>query len=81
MQRAKTHSKMGHIREEDVDLDNLGQIRPSSLDDSLHVLAALGREFADGAGQEGALRGEGDLARAVNCRRGLDGLGLKERFV
>lgn len=73
---------MGHIRDEDVALDNLGDGRTSLLQDGLEVLAALLGLVGDGALNQGALSSEGNLAGAVDGRGGLDGLGLHwESFV
>lgn len=73
---------MGHIRDEDVALDNLGDGRTSLLQDGLEVLAALLGLVGDGALNQGALSSEGNLAGAVDGRGGLDGLGLHgEGFV
>lgn len=72
----KTYGKVAHVREEDGGLDDLGDGGAGLLDDSLDVLAALGRLLGDGALDEGALGGERDLAGAVDGSRRLDGLGL-----
>lgn len=68
--------KVSHVREEDGSLDNLGNRRTRFLDDSLDVLAALGRLLGDGALDEGTVRLQRNLPGAVDGGRGLDGLGL-----
>lgn len=68
--------KVTHVGEEDGGLDNLGDGGARLLDDSLDVLAALGRLLGNGTLDEGAVRLQGNLAGAVDRRRGLDGLGL-----
>lgn len=67
---------MGHVRQEDVDLDDLLDRRASLLEDGLEVRAAQLGQVGDGALEKSAFRGEVDLARAVDGRRRLDGLRL-----
>jgi hypothetical protein len=74
------YSEVVHVGEEDVDFDNLGDVRACSLDNGLQVLGALSRLLADGTLNEGHIGSDGDLAGAVDGRRGLDGLGLKQWF-
>ncbi len=71
-----TYSKVGHVGDEDVDLDHLLDARASLLKDGLEVLDALGGLLLDGAFDKVALRVGGDLTRAVDGAGGLDGLGL-----
>jgi hypothetical protein len=71
-----TYGKVVHVGQEDVDLDDLGDVGASGLNDGLEVLAALSSLLADSALDEGQIRGDGDLARAVDGRWGLDGLRL-----
>ena len=70
---------MTHIGEENGGLDNLAHGGARCLNDSLDVLAALSSLFANSALNESTLGGQGDLARAVDGRGGLDGLGLFEK--
>lgn len=72
-----THSKVVHVTEEDVDFDNLVDVRASSNEDGLEVADASSGLLLDGAPDQVALGVKMDLARAVDCRRGLDGLGLE----
>lgn len=72
-----TYRKVIHRGKEDIALDNLGNGGARLLQNSLKVLAALIRLFADRALYHGSLSGEGDLARAVNGRGRLDRLGLR----
>lgn len=66
----------GHVGQEDVDLDDLLDAGAGSREDRLQVLDAGGRLLADGALDEVPLRVRGDLPRAVDGRRGLDGVRL-----
>lgn len=68
--------KVSHVREEDGSLDDLGNRRTRLLNDSLDVLAALGRLLGNGALDEGAVGLQRNLTGAVDGSRGLDGLGL-----
>lgn len=72
-----TYSKIVHVIEEDVDLDNLVDVRASSHENGLEVADASSRLLLDGALDQVALGVKMDLARAVDCRWGLDGLGLE----
>jgi len=74
-----THSKVTHIREEDVDLDDLLEGRAGLLKYSLQIVDTLTSLFLDGALNQVALRVAGDLTRAVDGSRSLDGLGLEGR--
>lgn len=56
-----THSKVGHIREEDIHLDDLLDRRACLGQDGLQVADAGGSLLLDGAGHEIALRVAGDL--------------------
>ena len=71
-----TYSKVGHVGDENGRLDDLGEGRAGLLEDGVEVLAAQARLFGNGAVNQRALGGEGDLARAVDGRGGLDGLRL-----
>jgi hypothetical protein len=59
-----SHSKVVHVDQEGIDLD------------SLEVGNALSSLLLNGALNQVALSVTGDLARAVDGGRGLDGLGL-----
>lgn len=72
-----THSKVGHVGQEGVDLDHLLDGRASLLKDGLEVANAGSRLLLDGALNQIALGIAGDLARAVDGGGGLDGLGLR----
>lgn len=71
-----TYSKEAHVGKEDVDLDNLGQRRVGSLEDSLEVLDALSSLVLDSALNQSTSLVRGDLARAEDGKGRLDGLGL-----
>lgn len=73
-----TYSKVVHVTEEDVDLDNLVDVRASSHENGLEVADASSGLLLDSALDQVALGVKMDLARAVDCRWGLDGLGLEE---
>lgn len=72
----RTYGKVGHVGEEDVDLDDFLDRGASLLEDSLEVDDALLGLVGDGALDESTVGGKGDLAREVDGRRGLDGLRL-----
>lgn len=72
-----TYSKVVHVVEEDVDLDNLVDVRASSHKNGLEVADASSGLLLDGALDQVALGVKMDLARAVDCRWRLDGLGLE----
>lgn len=72
-----THSKVVHVVEEDVDLDNLVDVRASSHENGLEVADASSGLLLDGALNQVALGVKMDLARAVDRCWGLDGLGLE----
>lgn len=74
-----TYGEEAHVGQEDVDLNDLGQRRVGSLEDSLEVLDALGSLVLDRALDESASLVRGDLARAEDGKGGLDGLGLLGR--
>lgn len=76
MQGKGTHSKETHVGQEDVNLDDLGQRRVGRLQHRLEVLDALRRLVLDRALNERARLVRGDLARAEDGKRRLDGLGL-----
>jgi hypothetical protein len=69
-------SKVGHIGQEDVDLDNLGHLGTGGGQDGLDVVAAGLGEFADGASDEGAGGVGGDLAGDEDLAVGADSLRL-----
>lgn len=69
-------SKVGHVSEEHVDLDDLGHLGAGSGQNGLDVVAAGLGEFADGAGDEGAGGVGGDLAGDEDLAVGADCLGL-----
>jgi hypothetical protein len=71
-----SHSKVVHVDQEGIDLDNLVKGGTSLLEDSLEVGNALSSLLLNGALNQVALSVTGDLARAVDGGRGLDGLGL-----
>lgn len=68
--------KVGHISQEDIDLDDLGHLGPGGAQDGLDVVAAGLGLLADGAGHQGAGGVGGDLARDEDCAVGADCLGL-----
>lgn len=70
------YGEVGHVGQEDVDLDDLGNLRTSLLKDGLQVANASGSLLLDSALNEVALRVTRDLSRAVDGIGGLDGLGL-----
>lgn len=72
-----TYSKVIHVRDENSGLDDSGQRRASLLENDIQVLAALSRLLGDGAFNQGAIGSKGDLARAVDGSRSLDGLRLE----
>ena len=71
-----THGKVGHVGQEDVDLDHLLDRRAGLLEDGLEVADAGRRLLLDRALDQVALGVAGDLARAVDGAGRLDGLGL-----
>lgn len=71
-----SYRKVGHVGDEDVDLDNLLDAGTSSCENSLQVLDAGGSLLLDGTLNQVALDITRDLARAVDGGRGLDGVGL-----
>lgn len=73
---AVTHRKVSHIRDEDVDLDDLLDTGASSREDSLQVLDARSRLLLNGTIDQVALGVTRNLAGAVNSGGGLDGLRL-----
>lgn len=79
--RSMTYSEVGHVGDEDVGFDDLGNGRASFLQDRLEVRAALVGLLADRTLDKNALGGEGDLTREVDGRGGLDGLRLFEREI
>lgn len=70
------YGEVGHVGDEDVDLDDLGDGGTGLLEDGLEVLDALAGELLDGARDDVAVDVGGDLARAVDCVGGFDCLGL-----
>jgi hypothetical protein len=71
--------EMAHIRQEDADLDNTGEVRAGGLQHGAHVLdAELGHlgDAGAGRGQDLAVGLAGDLAGDVDAVGGGDGLGL-----
>lgn len=73
-----TDGKVGHVGQEDVDLDDLGNAGAGLGEDSLQVGNGGGSLLLDGALNQLASRIAGDRARAVDGGGGLDGLGLDE---
>lgn len=71
-----TYSKVGHVSDEDVDLDNLLNSGSSSSQDGLEVLDARSRLLLDGALHQVTLSITGNLAGTVDGAGGLNGLGL-----
>lgn len=71
-----TYSKVVHVSEKDIDLDDLGNRRAGLLQDDLQAGNACGRLLLDGALDQVTLGVPRDLAGAVDGSRGLDGLGL-----
>jgi hypothetical protein len=71
-----TYGEVGHVGDEDIDLDDLLNGGTGLLENGLEVLDALSRQLLDGAGDDVAVDVGGDLARAVDCVGGLDGLGV-----
>lgn len=74
---SQTYSKVVYVVEEDVDFDNLVDVRASSDKDDLEVADASSSLLLDGALDQVALGVKMNLARAINSCRGLDGLGLR----
>jgi hypothetical protein len=72
-----TYSKVGHVRDENSSLDDLGQGRASLLENGIQVLAALSGLLGNGAFNQSAIGSKGDLAGAVDGSRSLDGLRLE----
>ena len=70
------YSKVVHVGEKDIDLDDLGNGRAGLLQDDLQAGNACGGLDLDGALDEVALGVPGDLAGSVDRGGGLDGLGL-----
>lgn len=68
--------EVSHIRQENVDLDDLGDVRARGAQDRGDVVAAGLGEFADVAGHQGAGGVGGDLAGDEDLAVGADGLGL-----
>lgn len=73
---AKTYDEVGHVGDEDVHLDDLLDAGAGGGEHGLQVLDAGGRLLLDGALDQVTLGVAGDLARAVDGRRSLDGVGL-----
>jgi hypothetical protein len=69
--------EVGHISEEDIDLDNLVDAGPGSVNNGLDIVAAGLCLFADVALDEVAGSVSGDLAGDEELAVGTDGLGLK----
>ena len=74
--RSETYGKVGHVGDEDINLDNLLNRRAGLLQDGLQVLDAGGGLLLDRTFDEIALYVTGDLAGAVDGGLSLDGLGL-----
>lgn len=68
--------EVGHVGQEDVDLDDLVDGRAGLLQNGLQVLQAQGGLLADGALGQGTGRVEVELPRAVDGRGRLDGMRL-----
>lgn len=75
--RSSTHSEVVHVIEEDVDFDNLVDVRASSHENGLEVADASSGLLLDGALDQVALGVKVNLARAVDRCWGLDSLGLE----
>lgn len=71
-----THSKVVHVSQEGVDLDNLLNGRASFFEDSFEVRDAGGSLLLDGSLDKVSLGITRDLTRTVDSSRGLDGLTL-----
>lgn len=78
---AGTYAKVGHVVQEDVDLDDLAHVGAGGLEDGLQVLADLPGLLLDRALAVVAVLVDGQLTRAVDGMRGLDGRGLGARSV
>ena len=72
-----THLEVGHVGQENIHLDDLLERRAGRDQDGLEALDASGRLFAGSAVDDVAILVPGDLARAVDGRGRLDGLGLR----
>lgn len=68
--------KVGHVGQENVDLDHTADVGAGGLEDALEVGDAGLGLVADGALDQRPVWVGRDLARAVDCRGRLDGLGL-----
>ena len=75
-ERSEPYRKVGHVSDEDIDLDNLGDGRATLLKNGLQVLDAGSSLLLEGALDQVALGIAGDLTRAVEGGLGLDGLRL-----
>ena len=73
--------EVGHVGQEDVDLDDARDVGAGFGEDGLDAFAAGGRLLADGAGYEGAGFVGGDAARDVDVGAGDDGVGLRGRWL
>lgn len=69
--------KVGHIRQKDIDLDNLGHFRTGGLEDGIDVVAASLGELANVTLDQGAGGVGGNLAGDEDLAVGADSLGLK----
>jgi len=74
------YSKVVHVSEEGVDLDDLLNRRAGLLENGLEVTDACSSLLLDGSLDQVTLRVTGDLAGAVDGSGGLDGLGLDGNF-
>lgn len=74
-----THRKVGHVRDEHVDLDDLCNRRPGLLQHGLQVLDARRRLLLDRALDQRARCVARDLTGAIDGAICLDGLGLAGR--
>lgn len=78
--RVTTYDEVGHVGDEDVHLDDLLDAGAGGGEHGLQVLDTGGRLLLNGALNQVTLGIAGDLAGAVNGRRGLDGVGLQRRW-
>ena len=69
--------EIGHIDQKHIDLDDPVEAGPGGREHGGEVGDAAAGFVGDGAGDEGAGGVGGDLARAVDCCWGADGLGLR----
>lgn len=68
--------EVGHVGEKDADLDDAGEVRTGGSQDSTDVVNDGRRLLANRPVDQIPFRVCGDLARDVDCGRGLNCLGL-----